>query len=92
MRVLSCQHAILVQATPFPWIDLFLPLKGIIAGILFCCKRAEAELVYGLLYGIFGPSLTLFNTKTSFLVLLGILFPEKLSRLSVKAGGTLHFR
>ena len=67
-------------------------LKGIIAGILFCCKRAEAELVYGLLYGIFGPSLTLFNTKTSFLVLLGILFPETLSRLSVKAGGTLHFR
>ena len=32
------------------------------------------------------PFLTLFNTKTSFLVLLGKKIPEKLSGLSVKGG------
>ena len=30
-------------------------------------------------YGLFGPFLTLFNTKTSFLVLLGNKIPEKLN-------------
>ena len=42
--------------------------------------------LFGLLYGLFGPFLTLFNTKTSFLVLLGKKIPEKLSGLSVKGG------
>merc|ERR1712012_343747 len=42
----------------------------------------------GPLYGLFGPFLTLFNEKkTSFLALLGKIFPEKLSGLSVKGGG-----
>ena len=44
--------------------------------------------IFGLFYGLFCPFLTLFNTKkTSFLVLLGKKFPEKLSGLSVKGGG-----
>merc|ERR1711963_636454 len=40
----------------------------------------------GPLYGLFGPFLTLFNEKTSFLALLGKKFLEKLSGLSVKGG------
>ena len=40
--------------------------------------------LFGLLYGLFGTFSTLFNTKTSFLALLGKNFPEKLSGLSVK--------
>ena len=44
--------------------------------------------LFGPLYGLFGPFLTLFNEKkTSFLALLGKNFPEKLSGLSVKGGG-----
>merc|ERR1712155_296660 len=43
--------------------------------------------LFGPLYGLFGPFLSLFNEKTSFLALLGKIFPEKLSGLSVKGGG-----
>ena len=42
--------------------------------------------LFGLSYGLFGPFLTLFNPKTSFLVLLGKEIPEKLSGVSVKGG------
>ena len=49
--------------------------------------------LFGPSKGLFGPFLTLFNTKTSFLVLLGKKNPERLSGLSVKGGGgTPHFR
>ena len=49
------------------------------------CKKKR---VFGLLYGLVGPFLTLFNAKkTSFLALLRKNFPEKLSGLSVKGGG-----
>ena len=37
---------------------------------------------FGLSNGLFGPFLTLFNTKTSFLVLLETKIPEKLNGLS----------
>ena len=37
---------------------------------IFCLFHTFLAL-FGLLYGLFGPFLTLFNTKTSFLVLLG---------------------
>ena len=54
---------------------------------IFCLFYAFLAL-FGLLYGVFGPFLTLFNEKkTSFLALLGKNFPEKLSGLSVKGGG-----
>ena len=48
--------------------------------------------LFGLLYGLFGPFLTLSNTKTSFLVLLGKKIAEKLSGLSVKEKNLLFFR
>ena len=53
---------------------------------IFCLFHAFLDLS-GPSYGLFGPFLTLFNEKTSFLALLGKNFPEKLSGLSVKGGG-----
>ena len=43
--------------------------------------------LFSLLYGLFGPLLTLLNTKTSFLVLSGKSLMVKLSGLSVKGWG-----
>ena len=54
-----------------------------LVGKLFFAYFHTFLVLFGLLYGLFGPLLTLFNTKTSFLVLLEKIFPEKLSRLYV---------
>ena len=56
---------------------------------IFCLFHTFLGL-FGLLYGLFGPFLTLFNTETSFLVLLGNFSMEKLSGLSVKRAGGIY--
>ena len=40
--------------------------------------------LFGPFYGLFGKFIILFNTKTPFLALLGGVFPEKMSRLSIR--------